>query len=157
MQVVGSNEPDMKTAQRIADSYRQLQRTQEAENWYAKVVDMPGREPVTLYHYAEMLRSNGKYEEAKAQYVKWGAEQPEMSDRANKLSAAADFAMAASKEHAKATITEIAALNTEKYSEFAPKSLEGGIIFTSDRGMGASTAVYGLTGRPYLQLFTAQP
>lgn len=157
MQVVGSNEADLKTAQRIADSYRQLQRTQEAENWYAKVVDMPGREPVTLYYYAEMLRSNGKYEEAKAQYNRWAAEQPEMSERANKLVASADFAINAAKARPMATITEIVSLNTGKYSEFAPKALEGGIIFTSDRGMGASTAVYGLTGRPYLQLFTSQP
>ena len=53
--------PDVLTTQRIADSYRLTRRTEEAEKWYAQVVSMPGRDPMNVYHYAEALRSNGKY------------------------------------------------------------------------------------------------
>lgn len=156
MQIVGSSEPDLKTARRIADSYRQLQRTQEAETWYAKVVAMPNRAPINLYHYAEMLRSNGKYKEAKAQYEKWAEEQPAMAARAQELAASAEFALTESGKQPIATVQELKQLNAERFSDFSPRPVNGGIIFTSDRGRGSESEVYGLTGRPYLQLYAAQ-
>lgn len=156
MQIVGSNEPDLKTARRIANSYRQLQRTQEAEAWYSKVVAMPGRAPENLYYYAEMLRSNGKYEEAKAQYEKWAEEQPAMAGKARELAESTEFALRESKKQPIATIQELPQLNSDRYSEFGPRPFEGGIVFTSDRSRGAESEVYGLTGRPYLQLYAAQ-
>ncbi|MFN3875929.1 MAG: hypothetical protein ACK4L7_08465 [Flavobacteriales bacterium] len=36
----------------------------EAERWYGVVVKFLNREPVDLYHYAEALKANGRYEEA---------------------------------------------------------------------------------------------
>lgn len=156
LKLVGSNDADLKTAKRIADSYRQLQRTQEAEAWYAKVVAMPDRDPVNLYNYAEMLRSNGKYQEAKAQYEKWAAEQPAMAAKAQSLIESVDYAMSVAKKQPIATVQEASQLNVDRYSDFSPRPFDGGVIFTSDRGMGAESKIYGLTGRPYLQLFSAE-
>ena len=36
----------------------------EAERWYAVVVKFLNREPIDLYHYAEALKANARYEEA---------------------------------------------------------------------------------------------
>jgi outer membrane protein OmpA-like peptidoglycan-associated protein len=151
-----NNNADLKTSQQIADSYRQLQRTKEAESWYAKVVAMPERDPMNLYHYAEMLRSNGKYEEAKIQYEQWATEQPDMATRAQSLKASADFAIEAANKPAIATVKEIQKLNASGYSDLSPKPFKGGIIFSSDRGAGSESEIYGMTGRPFLQLYTAQ-
>lgn len=156
MQVIRSSEPDLKTTRRIADSYRRLQRTQEAETWYAKLVAMPGRAPENLYYYAEMLRSNGKYQEAKAQYEKWAEEQPAMADKASELASFAEFALKESKKQPIATIQELKQLNSERHSDFGPRPLNRGIVFTSDRNRDSESEIYGLTGRPYLQLYTAQ-
>lgn len=49
---------------RLAESYMRLGRPEDAEQWYAMVVKFLNREPLDLFHYAEALKSNGKYAEA---------------------------------------------------------------------------------------------
>ncbi|WP_242926058.1 OmpA family protein [Pontibacter vulgaris] len=155
---VTKRKPDLQTAQRIADAYRLTRRTQEAENWYAKVVAMPDRNPVNLYQYAEMLRSNGKYKEAKEQYMRWSEEAPEMAERAQQLIAACDQSTKWMQQSPVAEVKHEQSINSANFSEFSPMSYGNGIIFTSDRGLTSDNKkdIYGWTGRPYLQLFTAQ-
>jgi outer membrane protein OmpA-like peptidoglycan-associated protein/tetratricopeptide (TPR) repeat protein len=150
--------PDVKTAERIADSYRLTRQTVEAERWYGQVVALPGRAPMNVYHYAEALRSNGKYEEAKQQYMQWAEEVPEVEERAQHLMAACDKAMIwMNQKMPLAEVKKLNGLNAKGYSDFSPMNYgKDAIIFTSDRGaeQGAA-ATYGWTGRPYLQLFMA--
>jgi outer membrane protein OmpA-like peptidoglycan-associated protein len=151
--------PDVKTAERIADSYRLTRRTIEAERWYAQVVAMPGRDPINVFHYAEALRSNGKYEEAQQQYMQWGEEVPASEERAQALMEACDKAMNWMTRLPLAEVKRLNGLNAKGYSDFSPMNYgKDEIIFTSDRGTtqgGKATATYGWTGRPYLQLFMA--
>ncbi|MCB0793706.1 MAG: carboxypeptidase regulatory-like domain-containing protein [Flavobacteriales bacterium] len=49
---------------RLAECHMRLGNTEEAERWYAIVVKFLNREPKDMYHYAEALKSNGKYNEA---------------------------------------------------------------------------------------------
>ncbi len=150
--------PDLPTAQRIADAYRLTQRSQEAENWYAKVVAMPGRDPMNLYYYAEALRSNGNYEHAKEQYMRWTEEMPQQADRAQELMQATDQARKWMNKLPLAEVTRVQGLNAEGASDFSPVPYGNDIIFSSDRGGAANTEeeTFGWTGRPYLKLYTAQ-
>ncbi|MBD1397210.1 OmpA family protein [Pontibacter sp. JH31] len=156
---VEKRKPDVKTAERIADSYRLTRRSQEAEKWYAQVVAMPGRDPQNIYHYAEALRSNGKYEEAKQQYMQWAEEVPEVEERAQALMEACDKAKSWMTRLPLAEVQRLNGLNAKGYSDFSPMNYgKDGLIFTSDRGTeinGKATGTYGWTGRPYLQLFMA--
>ena len=150
--------PDVLTTQRIADSYRLTRRTEEAEKWYAQVVSMPGRDPMNVYHYAEALRSNGKYEEAKNQYMQWADEMPQMGERAQVLMEACDKAVRWMAHLPVAEVKRLPGLNANGYSDFSPMHYGKDIIFTSDRGTGGgdkAANTYGWTGRPYLQLFMA--
>ena len=52
-------------AERIADSYRLLGDRNNAEQWYAKVVDNPKSAPVDKYYYAELLRADRNFTELK--------------------------------------------------------------------------------------------
>ncbi|MBX2903474.1 MAG: PD40 domain-containing protein [Chitinophagales bacterium] len=54
--------------QKIADSYRLLNNWQEAEKWYALTANDAGLKPENKLYYAEALRSNKKYDEAKLYY-----------------------------------------------------------------------------------------
>ncbi|MHC2991781.1 hypothetical protein OB13_09360 [Pontibacter sp. HJ8] len=148
--------PDLLTAERIADSYRLTRRTVEAEKWYAQVVAMPGRDPRNIYQYAEALRSNGKYEEAKAQFMLWADEVPDMEERAQAYMEACDKAMSWMAQLPVAEVQQLKGLNAKGFSDFSPASFGPNIIFTSDRGEGSGAAnTYGWTGRPYLQLYVA--
>ncbi|GAB3202730.1 outer membrane protein OmpA-like peptidoglycan-associated protein/tetratricopeptide (TPR) repeat protein [Pontibacter aydingkolensis] len=155
---VQKKDPDLATMQRIADAYRLTRQNQKAEEWYAKVVRLEGHDPMSSYFYAEALRSNGKYEEAKAQYMLWADEMPEKEDKAQELIAACDRAILWLGKPAAAVVEPVASINTNGFSDFSPMQYGNQIIFTSDRGLSDSkkTDVYGWTGRPYLQLFTAQ-
>jgi hypothetical protein len=56
---------------RLGDCYRLMNNTVVAEKWYAKAVNTESVAAQTVYHYAQMLRSNGKYaaaEEVFSQY-----------------------------------------------------------------------------------------
>ena len=47
---------------RLAECAMKVGDTESAEHWYSIVVKFLNREPRDLYHYAEALKSNGKYE-----------------------------------------------------------------------------------------------
>ncbi|MCB0765960.1 MAG: PD40 domain-containing protein [Flavobacteriales bacterium] len=49
---------------RLAECYMRTGQNDQAEKWYAMVVKFLNREPQEMYHYAEALKSNGKYVEA---------------------------------------------------------------------------------------------
>ncbi|MEJ8758493.1 OmpA family protein [Pontibacter sp. H259] len=157
---ITKREPNAETIQRIADAYRLTRQTQEAEQWYAKAVALPGSNPVNHYYYAEALRSNGKYTQAKEQYMKWSEALPENAEQAQKLMAATDQAAKWMQQEPTAEVTPLAGINSTGFSDFSPALVGKSIVFSSDRGVTADdkkTQVYGWTGRPYLQLFTSEP
>lgn len=156
---IAKRKPDVHTVERIADSFRLTRRTEQAEKWYAQVVTMPGRDAINIFHYAQALRSNGKYEEAKQQFMLWGEEVPQMEERAQALMEACDKAAQWMARLPLAEVQRLNGLNAKGYSDFSPMNYgSSGIIFSSDRGTGQegkAGGTYGWTGRPYLQLFTA--
>jgi tetratricopeptide (TPR) repeat protein len=57
---------------RLAECNRLLNNTVEAEKWYGQVIDNPSIiQPIHIYHYAEVLMSNGKPEAAKLWFEKY--------------------------------------------------------------------------------------
>ncbi|MBB6613106.1 OmpA family protein [Pontibacter sp. Tf4] len=155
---IAKREPDAQTTQRIADAYRLTRQTGQAEAWYAKAVQLPGSDPMNLYYYAEALRSNGKFAEAKEQYMKWAEAQPEHAEQAQKKMAAVDEAQKLMQQPT-AEVQQLTTINAGSFSDFSPVPFGKGILFTSDRGVASDKKadVYGWTGRPYLQLFSAEP
>lgn len=157
---VQKRSPELETAKRIADAYRMTRQTQQAENWYGKVVSMAGRDPMNLYYFADALRSNGKYKEAKEQYMAWGEEMPEKAEQAQDLIQATATAEKWLNQPGVAKVELAQGLNVNGFSDFSPVAYgQSGILFTSDRGVRTGkdeAAIFGWTGRPYLQLFTAE-
>ncbi|MFB9863272.1 OmpA family protein [Rufibacter immobilis] len=159
-EVFAKKEPGLKGAQRLADAYRLTGRTAEAEQWYAKVVAMPEADPINTYYYAEALRSNGKYFEAKTQYQNYAMKVPAEAAKANAKAQASDAALKLLEEPPTAIVVNEVQINSGN-ADFSPTVYDNGILFTSDRGGSTSgkdneAGTYGWTGRPYLQIFYAQ-
>ncbi len=160
-EVFAKKEPTLQGAQRLADAYRLTGQTAKAEEWYAKVLVDPKAEPINIFYYAEALRSNGKYFEAKTQYQNYGMKVPAEAAKANAKAVAADAALKLLAEPPSAIIVNETPINSGN-ADFSPTVYEEGILFTSDRGGAVSNekdkdaGTYGWTGRPYLQMFYAQ-
>jgi peptidoglycan-associated lipoprotein len=56
---------------RIADCYRMVGNSRQAELWYAKAVNRDEIDPKAFYYFAEMLKMGEKYDEAIEQYEKY--------------------------------------------------------------------------------------
>jgi len=123
--------------QRIADGYRILGNTAEAEKWYAKIADLPQASATTKYNYAEVLRNNKNYTAAQKYYETYA--KSVSSPAVNEAIGAMDKIPELNKESPAYKI-ELLQTNTAK-SDYAPAFYEDGkLIFTSNRSK--KTAVY---------------
>ncbi|MEO1518604.1 MAG: carboxypeptidase regulatory-like domain-containing protein [Bacteroidota bacterium] len=61
---------------RLADCYRHLNQMDNALLWYDKAIKLPGVDPIHIFHYAKVLQSKGKYEDAKKWFLMYGEGQP---------------------------------------------------------------------------------
>ena len=153
--VTSKKEPTLETAERIAHAYRLTDATEQAEEWYAKVLKYPQVNPENIFYYAEMLRANGKYAEARNQYLSYGARMPAEIAKANKMIAAVDKAILWLQRPPAAVISRAEGLNSDN-ADFGPAFLDNGLVFASDRSIGdKNEKIYGWTGRPYLKLYTS--
>jgi len=153
--VAPKKEPALEMAERMAHAYRLTDNTARAEEWYAKVLQFPKANPENIFYYAKMLRTNGKYAEARNQYVSYGGRVPAQMAKANKMIAAVDKAILWQKRPPSAVVNLAEGLNSGN-ADFGPAFLDNGLVFASDRSTGdKNEKIYGWTGRPYLKLYTS--
>ncbi|WP_250428617.1 OmpA family protein [Pontibacter ruber] len=157
--IVERGEPKLEYVQRIADSYRLMNNSKEAEFWYAQVVAFPEAEPASYYFYAEAAKRNGNYERAKSLFSKYGERVPEKLEVATLMAASCDTAMAWMKAPKSFDIQKENTLNSEGI-DFSPTKLPDGMVFSSDRLSSAGkkkqqTDRYNWTGNGYVQLYFA--
>lgn len=60
--------PDDKAMLHLADCYRQMNKHADAEKWYQKSINSTEASSTDKLHYAEVLKEDGKYQEAIAMY-----------------------------------------------------------------------------------------
>jgi outer membrane protein OmpA-like peptidoglycan-associated protein len=153
--------PSLEVAQKLANSYRFINNTEAAEKAYARVLTFKGNDPINYKYYADALKQNGKFEEAKRNYLLYAQYMPLKADEGQKMANSADVAkMWSENPDLTVHLENELALNTE-YAEFSPVKYDKGLLFVSDRWytQGGSDkndkAIYGWTGNPYLKLYTA--
>ena len=66
LKIVDNGKADGYVYKQLADSYFNMFNTAEAAKWYAKATQTK-QDAETYYRYAQMLKANGKYEEANKQ------------------------------------------------------------------------------------------
>ncbi|HEX7366153.1 MAG TPA: OmpA family protein [Pelobium sp.] len=154
--------PTLEVAEKLANCYRFINNSVEAEKAYATVLTFPGFNPINYIYYADALKENGKYEQAKRSYLTYAERVPAQSDEAVKLANSCDAARIwLENPNVNIQVINEEGFNT-KYAEFSPIPYKNGFIFVSDREFvkqvndSKSPKIYGWTGNPYLKLYQAE-
>ena len=139
---------------RLGKSYMQIGKTMEAEQWFASAVKFMSREPMDMYNYAEVLKSNGRYEEAEEWMDRYLLVS---SDDANvRRSNINGFAKKLSQDTDRFTVRSVG-INTP-FSDFGTCWLGNDkVLFSSSRNL--TTIVErraAWNDQPFLDLFTAE-
>ncbi|MGV3505302.1 MAG: OmpA family protein [Adhaeribacter sp.] len=147
--------PAPELARKIADCYRLMNNTREAEAWYDRVAASPAADAATLLHHANAARSNGNYLKAKQLYLDYAERVPAEESKAQALIATCENAQAWMARPESYQLTRLQALSSEN-ADFSPVYYQEGIVFTSDRPAAAKNGdkqVSGWTGSPYAKLY----
>lgn len=125
--------PDQRATERLADAYRQTGNTHMAEDCYAVAVQSPEASTAIKLQYADMLKANGNYAEARRWYEAYRltGSQPALAAQAIE---GCDFALSVIADSTHYTIAA-EPFNT-KGSEFAPLIYQQGLIVAMERKGG---------------------
>ncbi|WP_439880708.1 OmpA family protein [Pontibacter sp. MBLB2868] len=140
--------------QRIADSYRLLNNSQEAEQWYAKVVTYSNAAPINTYYYAQAAKQNGHYEKAKKLFLEYRQKAPEQAAVAMQMAASTDTAVAWIQNPRSYKVQIVNDLNS-KAGDYSPVKEKDGLFFASTR-LGAANSEQNATASTYVQLYYAK-
>lgn len=142
-----TDEPD--ALGRLADSYRLLNRLEEAERNYAMAVKLKNVPPMFIFQYAHTLKGLGRYDEARRWYAEYARTNPV---EGNHYAEGCDFAKA---QRGVASTYSIAneLINTGA-SEFAPALYGNRVVFASSR-MDLQQPSGNWDGRVYNRLYVS--
>lgn len=138
----------------LADAYRKVGNSIEAEYWYGQIMDDPAVKPIYKLYYGQALQANGKCEEAKKWFKAYATDVPD-DWRGYLLSQTCDRDELNKMKKAKNSFYEVASLpfNT-KLDDFGPAFFQGGLVFASERDdklLVNRTSSW--TGNSFLDLF----
>lgn len=151
-----TNPPLADDARLLAECYMEVNDTKAATVWMGKVVALGNAKPADIKIYGTLLKSEGKYPEAIAQFEQYKTLVPAESEKANQWINACKNA---EKWIAKPEFWEVT--NAEMFntpnSEFGLIPFQKGYALTSDRKIDGvkykPEELYGWTGNPYLKMF----
>ncbi|MHC2991089.1 flagellar motor protein MotB [Pontibacter sp. HJ8] len=161
--ILESTEPNAYMLERIADSYRLMNNSKDAEFWYAQAAGLPDASPASLYHYAEATKRNGDYTKAKELFQQYASRVPEKAEQARLLAASCDSAMLWMRQPKSYKVAAETGLNSTGV-DFSPITMPGGaMLFASDRLEAPDNAKnnakkkerFNWTGNGYVQLYLA--
>lgn len=133
----------------LAESYYNMYNTKEAVKWYAEVVKK-NQDAETYYKYAQMLKAEGKYEEANAQMQKFASLAPS-DTRAVEFKKDPNY-LPKLRNQAKLFDEKVLDINDKKYGSFGGVLASDNVFyFTSARNTARKK--YGVNEEPYLDIY----
>lgn len=153
LRLVDSRNPRLGDLERLAESYRQMNDYEAAENWYARVIAHQDSPAENLIAYGDVLKANGKYAEAKKQLAAY-ASQTGGHGRVALSIAGCDSAMV---WMANPTAHKLRneSVNTP-LSEFSVFPMGGKVYYAGESdGLMQGIGAYGWTGNSFLRVYTA--
>ena len=133
----------------LADSYYNMFNSKEAVKWYSKATET-SQDAETYYHYAQMLKANGKYEEANKQMQKFATAAPN-DNRAKAFKENPNY-IPRLFDKAKQYNVKSSDISSDK-SEFGAVLYNNSLYFASARNGARKN--YGWTDEPFLDIYKA--
>lgn len=134
----------------IAESYRLSNRIKEAEAYYEKAEGRFIDRDTLKFYYAQSLKANGKYDEARKQLeeLSRNAADDKLKDRASAELDGLDYLKNLS-ENNFYKVKNLELINTPA-AEYAPVYMNNELYFSSNRGNGK---IYEATGSPFSDIY----
>jgi outer membrane protein OmpA-like peptidoglycan-associated protein/tetratricopeptide (TPR) repeat protein len=151
-----TNPAEIDNARDLALCYMKVNDTKSSEEWLSKVVSYYNYTSADVLIYANILKSEGKYQDAILQYQKFASLEPAQQNNAEKWISSCKSAVDWIANPVFFDVANAPEFNTEN-SDFGLIPFEGGFLLTSDRRIKGITysidEIYGWTGNPYLKLY----
>jgi outer membrane protein OmpA-like peptidoglycan-associated protein len=136
----------------LAECYRKISDSENAEFLYGQVVRLPEAQPIHYLYYGEMLQRNGKCDLAKEWYAKFNTAVPE-DVRGQYRSKACDYEQELKTKGVDIYTVQRAAFNSD-VDDFGATFYKDGLVFASERDKGiAFKRSHSWTGRSFLELY----
>lgn len=149
VKLVEKDKGDPYVYKQLGDTYYNMFNATEAVKWYARATET-NQDAETYYRYAQMLKANGKYEEANKQMQKFAAAAPNDS-RAKAFMANPNY-IPRLLDKTKLFNVNPSDVSSDK-SDFGAVLYDNSVYFTSARN-GARKS-YGWTDEPFLDIYKA--
>ncbi len=149
--LVQAKHPKVADIERVAQGYLYLNEYKQAETWYARAIQTEEHTHEALLGYAEALKQNGKYADAKQQFLEYAAKYDD-SEKIQREIAGCDSAMVWMANPLPYHLRNESEVNTD-LSEFAAIPTTNGAIYVAEPKIGGSKS--GMTGQAYLKVFSA--
>lgn len=136
----------------LAECYRKINDTENAEYWYGQIVRLPDVKPVYKLYYGMMLQANGKCDVARLWLKQYQKEMPDDA-RGQFLAKACDMEEELLNKNKGIYTIEHLPCNSS-FDDFGPSIVHGQLIFASDRDLSAivkRTSMW--TGNPFSDLY----
>ncbi len=138
----------------LAEAYRKINDTPNAEFWYGQVVRLPQAEPIHKLYYGMMLQRNGKCDLARVWYQQYVDLTPD-DQRGQFLLRACGYEEELMARNANLYEVKNSDFNS-KSDDFSPQFYKGGLVFSSERDTNpAIRRTHAWTGHPFLDLYYA--
>ncbi|NHM06083.1 OmpA family protein [Flavobacterium sp. CYK-4] len=149
LKLVENGKSDNYVYKQLADTYYNMFNTTEATKWYARATENE-QDAETYYRYAQMLKANGKYEDANKQMQKFASLAPN-DQRAKTFKANPNY-VPKLLDKLKAYDVKSLEISSDK-SDFGAVLYDNQLYFTSARN--GSRKEYGWNEEPYLDIYRA--
>ena len=136
----------------LAECYRKINDPENAERWYAQVVQLPQVKAIHRLYYGMMLQTNGKCDQAKTWFAMYLQENPDDA-RAQFLAKSCDRQSELLLKGKDIYTVQNLPFNSN-LDDFSPAVVGNTMIFASDRDMGTVIKRTSLwTGNPFSELY----
>lgn len=146
--------PRVSDIERLGECYLYISEFTTAENWFARAYRMEGHDPNTVLNYAEVLRQNMRYPEAKEVLEKYRSAYGEEEQVALQI-AGSDSSILWLPEPTLHRIQNLKDINTD-LSEFGFFPTSDGAVFAGEPKIHVEAKKSGMTGKGYLKIFSAE-
>lgn len=150
LKLVDNNKADGYVYRQLAESYYNVFNSKEAVRWYAKATESQ-QDAETYFHYAQMLKAEGRYEDSNKQMAKFASLAPN-DDRAKIFNADPNY-LPKLRAQAKLFEDKPLAINSDKSDFGAVLTNDNHLYFASARNKARKT--YGWNEEPFLDLYSA--